>query len=268
MTVQERQSGASDTLGRADDRTRLEESVKTYDGFFSTFFVNPYTKQLAPGAARLGLAPTTVTLTSLALGLTAAACFALGDRGTLVAGAVLLLISFYLDGLAGTLARYTGRLTAFGGWLDSMADRCKEYAVYAGLALGSVRGFDDDVWVLACSALALQTVRHFGDVAYVRRGRSRPGSARTPANGTDRRAGRNFTTALRDSALPVWLHRIIRFPVGERLVVIAITAALASPRTTFVVLLAWGGLAALYTVGGRVLYDHPATRRVLRGVLG
>lgn len=264
MNVEERQSGAPDVLRTADDRTRLDAAVKTYDGFFSTFFVNPYTKHLIPGAARLGLAPTTVTLASLAVGLGAAACFAFGSRGALVTGAVLLLLSFYLDGLDGTLARYTGRLTAFGGWLDSMSDRCKEYAVYAGLAVGSTRGFEDDVWVLAAAALALQTLRHLADFAYVRRGRSRLDGSRAPEPETRGDA----VSALRSSAVPVWLHRVIRFPVGERLVLIAVTAALASPRTTFVALLAWGGFAALYTVAGRVAYDHPATRRVVRGVLG
>ena len=155
MNVEERQS---ESLGRpspADDRTRLNESVKTYDGFFSTFFVNPYTKHLVPGAARIGLAPTLVTIVSFVVGLGAAACFAVGGRGSLVTGAVLLLSSFYLDGVDGTLARFTGRLVAFGAWLDSMCDRCKEYAVYAGLAIGSTRAFDDDVWLLAACALAL-----------------------------------------------------------------------------------------------------------------
>jgi hypothetical protein len=50
--------------------------------------------------------------------------------------------------------------------------------------------------------------------------------------------------------------------------VIALTAAVASPRTTFLALLAWGGFAGLYTVVGRVAYNHPATRRAVRGVLG
>ena len=61
---------------------------------------------------------------------------------------------------------------------------------------------------------------------------------------------------------------MIRFPVGERLVLIAVTAAVFTPRTTFVALLVWGGVAGLYTLVGRLAYDHPATRRAVRGVLG
>ncbi len=264
MTVAERKSPEPDGAARADERARLDASVKTYDGFFSTFFVNPYTKYLARAAARIGVAPTAVTLVSLGVGLGAAGCFALGSRASLVTGAFLLIGSFYLDGVDGTLARYTGRQSAFGGWLDSVCDRAKEYAAYAALAVGSARGFDDDVWLLAACALALQTIRHLGDAAYVSAGLARvPGPAAVPGAG----AG-GVRAAVRKSALTTWIHRLIRFPVGERLVLIAVTAALTTPRTTFLALLIWGGLAAVYTVAGRVAYDHPATRRTVRAVLG
>ncbi len=43
------------------------------------------------------------------------------------------------------------------------------------------------------------------------------------------------------------------FPIGERFAVICITAALWTPRTTFIVLLSWGGFALLYTSTGRLL---------------
>jgi hypothetical protein len=43
------------------------------------------------------------------------------------------------------------------------------------------------------------------------------------------------------------------FPIGERFAVISITAALFSPRVTFVALLAWGSFAIAYTHSGRIL---------------
>jgi hypothetical protein len=51
----------------------------------------------------------------------------------------------------------------------------------------------------------------------------------------------------------LWVKKMAAFPIGERFAAIAVTAALFGPRTTFVVLLAWGGFAALYTVSGRLL---------------
>jgi Family of unknown function (DUF5941) len=46
---------------------------------------------------------------------------------------------------------------------------------------------------------------------------------------------------------------MIAFPIGERFAAISITAALFTPRTTFIVLLVWGSVAALYSLAGRVL---------------
>jgi hypothetical protein len=43
------------------------------------------------------------------------------------------------------------------------------------------------------------------------------------------------------------------FPIGERFATVSITAALFSARTTFVVVLAWSGFAALYSFAGRLL---------------
>ena len=51
----------------------------------------------------------------------------------------------------------------------------------------------------------------------------------------------------------IWLKKMAAFPIGERFAVICITAALFTPRTTFIVLLSWGAFALLYTSTGRTL---------------
>ena len=51
----------------------------------------------------------------------------------------------------------------------------------------------------------------------------------------------------------VWVKKIAGFPIGERFAAISIAAALFDARVTFIVLLAWGGFAATYSVAGRVL---------------
>jgi hypothetical protein len=50
-----------------------------------------------------------------------------------------------------------------------------------------------------------------------------------------------------------WLRRIVVLPIGERFALISLTAAVATPRVTFVALLGWGAFATLYTGLGRVL---------------
>jgi phosphatidylglycerophosphate synthase len=157
---------AGERIGLYDeDRVLLDSAVKASDGFFTTFFVSPYSKYIARWAARRGLTPNQVTTVSLLIGLAAAAAFATGERWGLIAGAVLLQAAFTTDCVDGQLARYSRQFSKLGAWLDSIFDRSKEYLVFAGLAIGaSARG--DAVWLLAAAAITLQTVRHSFDFSY------------------------------------------------------------------------------------------------------
>jgi phosphatidylglycerophosphate synthase len=213
---------------QAPDDARLDAAVKADDSFFTTFLVSPYSKYIARWAAHRGLTPNAVTTASLGLGLLAAAAFATGERPGLIAGAVLLQVAFTADCVDGQLARYTQTFSPLGAYLDSMFDRAKEYAVYAGLALGAATG----VWLLAAAALALQTCRHMLQLAW---------RDVVPATPGGRPPGRT-----------VWLRKAIALPIGERFAAISLVAALWGARTVFVVLLVWGGVAAAYEVAGRL----------------
>jgi Family of unknown function (DUF5941)/CDP-alcohol phosphatidyltransferase len=268
-----------------EDRLLLDAAVKSNDGFFTTFLVSPYSRFIARWAARRGLTPNQVTTVSLVLGLVAAAAFATGERPGLIAGAVLLQLAFTLDCVDGQLARYTLQFSSLGAWLDSIFDRTKEYAVYAGLAIGAASA-GDPVWLLAGCALTLQTVRHMIYVGYkdtkpavelapsppLDQASDRLGAAEafehddedddspeeepTPVAAATRTLPQRamaFWRRIERRGLGSWPRKMIAFPIGERFAAISLTAALFTPRTTFVVLLAWGGLAAAYTFAGRVL---------------
>jgi phosphatidylglycerophosphate synthase len=270
-----------------EEKVLLDSAVKATDGFFTTFFVSPYSKYIARLAARLGLTPNLVTTISVLIGAVAAAAFATGERWGMIAGAVLVHLAFVTDCVDGQLARYTRTFSKLGAWLDSVFDRTKEYVVFAGLALGATQ-MGDDVWVLAAAALTLQTVRHSFDFSYaaaqhdvigatpqapVEEPSDVPGGSRikrvsaavpaadaapqapvaaAPAQPLSRRILGLWRSLDRLAFMP-WIKRMIAFPIGERFAVIAITAALWGPRTTFTVLLAWGGVAAAYTLAGRLL---------------
>lgn len=157
----------TEMAGMDEDRVLLDSAVKASDGFFTTFFVSPYSRYLARWAARRRLTPNHVTVTSMVLGAMAAAAFAQGSSPGLIAGALLLQVSFTTDCVDGQLARYTRQFSKLGAWLDSIFDRAKEYLVYAGLATGAVRqGAGQGIWLLAGAALALQTFRHVIDFSY------------------------------------------------------------------------------------------------------
>ena len=149
-----------------EDKIALDAAVKGSDGFFTTFFVSPYSRYIARFAARRGWTPNAVTILSMVIGVAAAASFATGSRPGLIAGAILLQAAFTFDCVDGQLARYSRQFSKLGAWLDSVFDRGKEYVVYAGLALGATRGFGDDVWTLAAAAMTMQTARHALDFSY------------------------------------------------------------------------------------------------------
>jgi phosphatidylglycerophosphate synthase len=275
-----------------EDRVLLDSAVKANDGFFTTHFVSPYSKYVARWAARRGISPNAVTTVSMAIGTLAALAFATGERAGLIIGAVLAQIAFTTDCVDGQLARYTRTFSRFGAWLDSVFDRTKEYVIFAGLAIGASRA-GDGVWVLASAALALQTVRHAIDFSYPAAqhqilavapqaplgevddggaksriqapqgevvsedgGFEEEEPARKPAPEQPQNLGRRALRLWRllDRRPGVrWVKKMIAFPIGERFAVISLTAAVATARTTFIVLLCWGGFALCYTAAGRVL---------------
>jgi phosphatidylglycerophosphate synthase len=270
-----------------EDKVLLDSAVKFSDGFFTTFFVSPYSRYVARWAARRGFTPNQITVVSLLLGILAAIAFAFGTRAGLITGAVLLQVAFMTDCVDGQLARYTRQFSALGAWLDSVFDRAKEYIVFAGLAIGSTQA-GESAWILAAAALALQTFRHQIDFAYtasrqrqlvtraqppleqpsdmlLRRGAKAPSRAdeddlrakpAPPRPAGRRRSLRRLLRLWSSTAVipgTVWIRKIIAFPIGERFAVISLTAAFGSARLTFTVLLIWGGFAAVYTLIGRII---------------
>ncbi|WP_266613741.1 CDP-alcohol phosphatidyltransferase family protein [Streptomyces sp. NBC_01546] len=235
-----------------DEAVRLRTAVKSRDGFFTTFCISPYSRYIARWCARRGLTPNQVTTASLITALIAAGCAATGERWGYVAAGVLLLFSFVLDCTDGQLARYSLQYSTMGAWLDATFDRAKEYAFYAGLALGAARN-GDDVWALALGAMILMTCRHVVDFSF------------NEAN-HDATANTSPTAALSDRldsvGWTVWVRRMIILPIGERWAMIAVLTAFTTPRIVFYALLIGCAFGALYTTAGRVL--RSLTRKATR----
>ncbi|MER5554460.1 DUF5941 domain-containing protein [Streptomyces sp. NPDC002793] len=254
-TAPEERTAARAAVAAVDDEAvRLRSAVKAHDGFFTTYFISPYSRYIARWCARRGLTPNQVTTASLITALVAAGSAATGTRGGYVAAGVLLLLSFVLDCTDGQLARYSLQYSTMGAWLDATFDRAKEYAYYAGLALGAARGGGgDDVWVLALGAMVLQACRHVVDFSF------------NEAN-HDAVSNTSPTAALSDKldsvGWTVWLRRMIVLPIGERWAMIAVLTAVTTPRIVFYALLVGCALAACYTTAGRLL--RSLTRKAQR----
>ncbi|MGW7462038.1 DUF5941 domain-containing protein [Streptomyces sp. NPDC054797] len=251
-TTAERDAASAAVAAVDDEAVRLRTAVKSRDGFFTTFFISPYSRYIARWCARRGLTPNQVTTASLITALVAAGCAATGERWGYVAAGVLLLVSFVLDCTDGQLARYSLQYSTMGAWLDATFDRAKEYSFYAGLALGAARN-GDDVWALAVGAMVLMTCRHVVDFSF------------NEAN-HDATANTSPTAALSDKldsvGWTVWVRRMIILPIGERWAMIAVLTAATTPRIVFYALLVGCAFGALYTTAGRVL--RSLTRKAKR----
>ncbi|MFG1703514.1 CDP-alcohol phosphatidyltransferase family protein [Nonomuraea sp. M3C6] len=260
VTGQSAADAAVTRLADVDEaRVRLDTSVKEDDGFFATFLVSTWTRHLVRPAVRLKLSPNTVTGVSVGLALLSAVWFSAGTQGGRLAGAALLYLSFALDCLDGQLARYARTFSPLGAWADGMSDRLKEYAVYIGLAFGFA---DPGIWYLAVTATILQVVRHALQYAYAGAATdaARIGSmwgrpARSLLESQDARHAPGvlgFAQRMERDTIARWLKKIIVLPIGERTALIAVTAAGWNARVTFLALLCWGGVAALYQLAGRI----------------
>ncbi|WP_025616903.1 DUF5941 domain-containing protein [Salinispora cortesiana] len=258
-----RRVGAADDRATAEaavaavdpDRAELRLSVKERDDFFTTFFVSTWSPYVTKAAARLRLSPTTVTMISVAFAVAAALLFGAGGRPALIAGAVLLYLGFVLDCVDGQLARYTRTFSAWGGWLDTMADRAKEFIVYAGLGYGATQAGFRYGWALAIAAMAVQTVRHMSDTWY---GAMHDEAARRPQATSGGGFGARLSAASNRvqadvGSVTYWLKRTVVFPIGERWALIALAAALFDQRVALFAVLTGMVLALGYTAALRLL---------------
>lgn len=109
---------------------------------------------------RSGLSPDAVTwVGTVGTVATAAICF---PRGWLWQGSLILLVFILSDSLDGTMARRSGRSSAWGAFLDSTLDRIADGAIFGGLALWYAGPGDSMLWcAVAVTALVLGQVTSY-----------------------------------------------------------------------------------------------------------
>ena len=113
------------------------------------------TKILNPIAKNLNINPNIITVISPFVALLAAYGFA---NKFLLVGCVAILLSGFLDVMDGAVARFHGKSSKFGAFLDSTMDRFADAIIYIGIIFG---GYCDwFVGVLAIhSAITVSYVR-------------------------------------------------------------------------------------------------------------
>jgi len=96
---------------------------------------------------QIGITPNLASALGILAAIISASLFAspLFYPWNLVAASLFLLISGFFDALDGVIARLYGRVTVFGGFLDSMLDRYADALILIGIILG---GYGDVLWGL------------------------------------------------------------------------------------------------------------------------
>ena len=90
--------------------------------------------------ADAGVTPNTVTIMGLIVSLVSAWCYYSWTYSPLFLpiAALLILLSGLFDAVDGIIARTQGKVTIFGGFLDSVSDRYADAIVLAGITLGGL----------------------------------------------------------------------------------------------------------------------------------
>lgn len=112
---------------------------------------------IAVGLGRLGLTPNGLTVIGFAIGLLAA--LAAAGQLWILAG-LLVVFGGVFDLFDGALARATGRVSAFGGFLDSTLDRWGESLIYVGVIAGCLGVFNDGAVLAALAVTSASLVTY------------------------------------------------------------------------------------------------------------
>ena len=114
--------------------------------------IDPALDRVAAGFAKRGFSANQITCAGAVVGVTAAVSIA---HGQWLAALALVVANRVLDGLDGAIARHT-KPTAWGGYLDSLAD----HVFYVAVPLGFAWAAPDNVWpaLLLVSSFTLTAV--------------------------------------------------------------------------------------------------------------
>ncbi|AEJ43454.1 CDP-alcohol phosphatidyltransferase family protein [Alicyclobacillus acidocaldarius] len=163
---------------------RIDACAKRPIDIWTNYLFYPLSIRLVYLLRNTPVTPNQITLFSLFLCLLGCVGFSTGIRGDVIAGLVLVEISYVFDCADGQLARYRQQFSAIGGWLDQVADRIKEFAIYFSLAYGYTRWHPSAtaLWAWAMTALfALYLLEYYGQIRFKPR--------ETPSAGADTALG-------------------------------------------------------------------------------
>ena len=213
-----------------------------------------YMRRISPRAtwvfARLGWSPNAVTLAFIACGIAAGVVIAFGGLATAIAAALLIQLYLLFDCSDGELARWSGRTSATGVYLDGIGHYLGEAALLTGLGIRA-QGHLTMVggYVTAGIAAALLSALIKAETDNVIVARAKAGLSGTHAEEALAPTGQGLALARRLAA-GLRLHRVIQAVELSVLILIAaiIDAVIGGLAATRVLTIGCLVIAALMVV--------------------
>jgi phosphatidylglycerophosphate synthase len=130
--------------GRVEDQQtarRVEKALwasltSSSDGWVDRVFNRPVGRPLAKLFIHTPVTPNMISISATAVGVLAAAFFALGRPAWSIGAAILFQLSAVVDCVDGDVARSVFKETPLGKWLDLAGDQVVHVAVFLGIAWG------------------------------------------------------------------------------------------------------------------------------------
>ena len=106
--------------------------TRLYDQRLANLLVRPL--------SRTNVQPNSLTLFSLALGVSSACIFAFADLALQSLAAFVFMLAVFVDHMDGELARISGKTSVFGHYLDYLVGAANYTFLFCGLGLAVYRG--------------------------------------------------------------------------------------------------------------------------------
>jgi len=127
---------------------QIKKLQKKPDGIFGSFMTRPFSHVIAFFSYKLKLSPNFISFLSFLFCIFSIVLIYQNSYKYYVIGAIFWWVAAIFDAADGDLARYSGLASPFGGWLDSLFDRIKEFIIFAILGYICYSNYHNEIYLL------------------------------------------------------------------------------------------------------------------------
>ena len=125
----------------------LSTGGSTTDSFVSRLISRPVSRQFTRWLIDTSITPNQITAAGFPVGLTAALLFGVGTQLTQICAGALLVLSTWIDGVDGEIARIKFLESDFGAKMDIMFDNIVNVILFTSIGYGLFRANDEAIYL-------------------------------------------------------------------------------------------------------------------------